>query len=148
MSDRNEVVLSDIDLPARSQSALYGQALRYLIVGGIAFVVDFSVLVFLKELDGFNYLVAAAVAFACGLVTNYILSVRWVFTSRSVHQPTVEFVIFLVIGVLGLGWNELLMYLGTERLGFDYRISKLLSVGLVLCWNFGVRKVLLFRDRG
>ena len=123
------------------------QAWRYLVVGGVAFVVDFSALVFLTELAGFDYLVAAVAAFACGLVTNYLLSVRWVFTARSVNQPWIEFIIFLVIGVIGLGWNELLLYIGTARLGFDYRISKLLSVGLVLCWNFGARKILLFRDR-
>ena len=122
--------------PTRSQSALYGQAGRYLIVGGVAFVVDFSVMVFLTELAGFNYLVAAVVAFVCGLVTNYLLSVRWVFTSRSVNQPLVEFVVFLVIGVIGLGWNEVLLYLGTSQLGFHYRISKFLSVVLVLVLEF------------
>jgi putative flippase GtrA len=148
MSEGDDAVVSDIALPSRSQSVLFGQAFRYLIVGGVSFVVDFSVLVLLAEYAGVNYLVAAVIAFVCGLVTNYLLSVRWVFASRSVDQPLFEFVIFLVIGVLGLGWNELLLYLGTAQLGFDYRISKLFSAGLVLCWNFGVRKVLLFRDRG
>jgi putative flippase GtrA len=148
MSDRDEVAVSELAPPPRWQSVLYGQALRYLLVGGVAFIVDFSALVFLAEFAGFSPLVAAAIAFIFGMVTNYLLSVRWVFVSRSVNQPLVEFVVFVLIGLFGLGWSELLLYLGDAHFGIDYRISKLLSAVFVLCWNFGVRKVLLFRDRG
>jgi putative flippase GtrA len=148
MSDPNDVAVSEIAPPARSRSAFYGQAGRYLIVGGVAFVADFSALTFLVEFAGFKPLVAAAVAFILGLVTNYLLSVRWVFESRSVNQPLVEFIVFVVIGLFGLGWNELFLYLGATRFGLDYQISKLASAIVVLCWNFGVRKILLFRDRG
>ena len=62
-------------------------------------------------------------------MTNYLLSVRWIFTARSIDQPWLEFIIFLVIGVLGLVWNKVLLYFGSARLESDYRISKLLSVG-------------------
>jgi putative flippase GtrA len=148
MSDRNDVAVSEIAPPARSRSAFYGQVGRYLIVGGVAFIVDFSALCFLVEFAGFPPMVAAAVAFVCGLVSNYLMSIRWVFESRSVNQPLIEFLVFVVIGLFGLGWNELFLYLGAKQFGLNYKISKLASAIVVLCWNFGVRKILLFRDRG
>lgn len=118
--------------------------LHYVVVGGIAFVVDFGALIFLAEAFGLHYLLSAAIAFCCGLATNYVLCVRWVFKTRSFANRQAEFVVFSIIGVIGLAINEFLMYLGTDVLGLDYRFSKLIAVTVVLIWNFGVRKVLLF----
>jgi putative flippase GtrA len=122
------------------------QMLRYLVVGGVAFAVDFSVLVFCTSLLGVAYLISAAIAFCCGLAVNYVLSITWVFGSRSLADKKTEFTIFAIIGVAGLGWTELLMYLGTSIAGLDYRVSKIITVVIVLFWNFGMRKVILFRS--
>ena len=127
-----------------SRDSVIGQFLRYLVVGGVAFVVDFGVLVLLTEVLSLHYLTSAAVAFCCGLVINGILSITWVFDTRSLGSKKTEFTIFSVIGVVGLGWNELLMYLGTDVVGLDYRLSKLITVAIVLFWNFGMRKLILF----
>jgi putative flippase GtrA len=120
------------------------QFLRYLVVGGIAFCVDFGILVVLTDLIHLHYLVAGAIGFGCGLATNYVLCINWVFGARSLSNKKAEFMVFTVIGVIGLGWNELLLYAGTDGLDLDYRISKLIAVGIVLVWNFGMRKLLLF----
>jgi putative flippase GtrA len=127
-----------------SADSLLGQFLRYLVVGGVSFLVDFGVLVLLTEALDIYYLTSAAVAFCCGLVTNYVLSITWVFSARSLASKRTEFAIFSIIGVIGLGWNELLLYLGTSVLGLDYRVSKLITVVIVLFWNFGMRKLILF----
>lgn len=127
-----------------SKETITTQFLRYLVVGGIAFLVDFGVLVLLTETLSVWYLTSAAIAFCCGLVTNYLLSITWVFSTRSLTNQRAEFAIFSIIGIVGLGWNQLLMYLGTDVLSLDYRISKLITVAIVLVWNFGVRKILLF----
>src|SRR5579884_2028883 len=87
------------------------QLFRYALVGGLAFVVDFGTLFVLKEYAGLPYLWAAAVSFLFGLSTNYALSVTWVFDKRAVKNRQVEFVIFALLGVLGLGLNELTMFL-------------------------------------
>jgi putative flippase GtrA len=78
-------------------------------------------------------------------VVNYLLSITWVFGSRSLADKKTEFAIFSFIGVAGLGWTELLMYLGTSVAGLDYRVSKIVTVVIVLFWNFGMRKAILFR---
>ena len=97
-----------------SSETVVGQFMRYLVVGGIAFVVDFGVLLLLTELFDLHYLASAAAGFCCGLVTIYILSITWVFNIRSLESKRVEFVIFVIIGVAGLGWTVLLLYLFTD----------------------------------
>ena len=53
------------------------------------------------------YLFAAPVGFALGLALIYLLSVRWVFVERRLANPRVEFIVFALIGLAGMGINEL-----------------------------------------
>ena len=121
------------------------QLARYLLVGGAAFVVDFTTLVLLAEWGQIDHLTAAAAGFLVGLIVNYFLSVTWVFHQRSLSNRQAEFLIFSAVGLAGLVLTELILFVGTDISGLDYRLSKVLAVITVLFWNFGLRKLLLFR---
>ena len=123
------------------------QLFRYTFVGGIAFVVDFGSLFLLTEFAGVHYLVSAAISFLFGLATNYLLSILWVFNTRSISNRYHEFIIFGIIGIIGLGLNELIIWRFTEYLHFHYLISKIISAIVVYLWNFFARKNLLFRSQ-
>jgi putative flippase GtrA len=120
------------------------QLFRYLLVGGLAFVIDFAALYLLHRFAGLHYLLSAALAFGLGLATNYSISILWVFDQRSVKNPLVEFAIFGALGVMGLGITELTLYLLTGLLGFDVMLSKALATAITFAWNFASRKILLF----
>lgn len=139
--------------PIRPRSALLKgptdntivQLFRYLFVGGAAFLIDFGVLFALTEWAGVHYLIAAAVAFLAGLCANYMLSIAWVFSSRRMANRRLEFAVFALIGVVGLGLNELIIWQCTDTLGFHYLVSKMVAAGIVMFWNFFARKLALFR---
>jgi putative flippase GtrA len=120
------------------------QFLRYAVVGGMAFAVDAGLLWTLTALAGFHYLLSAAISFTGGLVVNYLLSRFWVFNRRTLSSTTLEFTIFTLIGIVGLGLNQLLMWGLTEKLGLYYLLSKCFAAGCVLLWSFGARKWALF----
>jgi len=124
---------------------LTGQALRYLVVGLVALGVDVTLLVLLTESAGLHYLLSAALAFLCGLIVNYVLSIAWVFKYRSMSDKRVEFVVFAMVGIAGLGLLELMMWSMTELAGVNYLISKAGATVLVFSWNFLGRRFLLFR---
>lgn len=126
-------------------SRLTVQFLRYTVVGGLAFLVDFCVLVLLTSTAGMHYLLSAAVAFMAGLTTNYVLSTVWVFQKRVFSDPRLEFLLFTGIGLIGLGFTEVLMWLLTDTVGLHYVFSKLVSTIVVFLWNFLARRFLLFR---
>ena len=127
-------------------SGLLGQLLRYAVVGGIAFVVDYGTLWLLTEIAGCHYLVSAAVAFILGLTCNYLLSTRWVFGQGKIQSRAGEFAAFALIGVIGLGMNEGILYLCTDLFGWHYLLSKLISTAVVFFWNFLARRFLLFNS--
>jgi putative flippase GtrA len=130
----------------RPQDSILTQMIRYGIVGMAAFLVDFGVLVFLSEIAGMHYLLAAVWGFLGGLTTNYLLSIHWVFSNRTMPDPRAEFTVFALVGIGGLLVTEVVLWSGTELVGLDYRISKIVAVAIVLLWNFGLRKLLLFRN--
>ena len=123
------------------------QLLRYTFVGGLAFLVDFGTLFILTEYVHVHYLVSAAIAFIFGLTVNYILSVKWVFNIRTVGNRWLEFLLFALIGLVGLGLNELFLWIITEILVIYYLISKIITTIIVYFWNFFARKYLLFNKK-
>lgn len=120
------------------------QLFRYGFVGGAAFVIDYGTLFVLTHYAGVPYLWSAAVAFILGLVTNYLISISWVFQHNGKMRVWQEFLFFAVIGIIGLLLNELIMYVGTDLCHLHYMVSKLVSTAIVFFWNFFARKFLIF----
>ena len=135
------------------------QLFRYCFVGGLAFLVDYGLLALLTEVFGLHYLVSATIAFIAGLVVNYFLSTSWVFRQSTLDSKWAEFFVFSCIGVVGLGLNNLIIMLFEKVLGprqvFGawlnadkyYIIGKVVATVVVFVWNFGMRKLLLYRGK-
>lgn len=120
------------------------QLFRYTFVGGLAFVVDFGLLWLLTAQAHMHYLASAAAAFVAGLLVNYVLSKLWVFNKSSYKNKMAEFLVFALIGVIGLGLTELLMWLFTDGANMYYIVSKMLTTAIVYFWNFFARKIIIF----
>jgi len=123
---------------------LAGEAARYAVAGGAAFVLDFALFIGLVRGAGLHYLLAAPLAFAAGLLVVYALSVRWVFAQRRFADARVEFALFAAIGLGGMLLNEAVLYAAVDGARFPYEGAKLLSAALVFGFNFGLRKLFLF----
>ena len=122
------------------------QFLRYIIVGGCAFVADFCTVWLLKEL-GLHYLVAGVFGFILGVIVNYILTKTLAFSGKRANMSReAEFALFIVISLIGLGLTELLMWAFTDGLGLFYLLSKAIAAIIVLLWNFFAKK-LMYRKR-
>lgn len=118
------------------------QFFRYIFVGAAAFAADAGALWAAQKL--MHYLAAAAIAFMAGLAVNYTLSKYFVFSDKS-KNPAAEFTAYGIIGVIGLGITELLMYIFTDICGIYFLASKVIAAAVVLIWNFAARKALLYR---
>jgi len=118
------------------------QFLRYLFVGGTAAVVNIGSLYILKEWCHLYYLLANCLGFLLGLITNYILSKLLVFTKENEMGKIAEFLSYALIGVIGLGFDTLFVWLFTDILLFYYMLSKIIATILVFIWNFTARKLM------
>ena len=125
---------------------LIAQVLKFGLVGVVAFAIDYGLLIFLTEVFGIDYLVSATISFIVSVVFNYLVSMRYVFSHKEGMSTHREFILFVVLSVIGLVINNVFLWLGVELLGVDYRIAKIVVTALVMVWNFVTRK--LFLDGG
>lgn len=117
------------------------QFFRYIFVGGFAAVINIGSLYFFTEVTHIYYLIANVLGFILGLLTNYILSKLLVFSDENKINKVTEFIIYAVIGIVGLGLDTGFVWLFTT-IGFYYMISKIISTALVFIWNFFARKLI------
>lgn len=126
---------------------IFIQLFRYGFVGGTAFIVDYATLWIFTEYLGLHYQAGACAGFLAGLIVNYLLSISWVFNSpaekNDVNTRVAEFIMFAIIGIIGLGLNALIMWIATDLIDIFYMVSKLISTGIVFMWNFLGRHFLM-----
>lgn len=120
------------------------QFFRYLFVGGFAFLVDFFLLYFFSSICGIYYLISAILSFVISLIVNYILSTHWVFNQSQIENRLVEFNIFALIGIVGLIFTEIFIYVFTDIVGLYYLISKIITTAIVMFWNFLARRYMFY----
>ncbi len=132
------------------------QFFRYCFVGGLAFIVDYGIMVLLVEAFALHAVLASAIAFILGLIVNYLLSTLWIFKKSRIKNRLMEFVGFVVIGLIGLGINAAIIWFFQDYLAVwnsipilpqdkYYALGKIVSTGIVFLWNFFARKLMLFK---
>jgi len=120
------------------------EGFRYLVASAFALAIDFGLYVALIRLAGVHYLIAAPLGFACGLAAVYLFSVRWVFRYRRLADRRAEFALFALVGLIGMALNQGIIYTAVQWMPGSYELAKLISAGMVFCFNFISRKLLLF----
>lgn len=152
-----------------ARKALIYEFLRYVLVGGIAFLVDFGTFALFRELifggseRAAAITVSTAAGFTVGLAVNYVLSMLIVFRTEKQQKQGKNVravLIFFAVGLVGLFLTELLQYLGEAKLlatsagqSFDRLLHglgkyavKLVVTGIVLIWNYAGRKIFVFKE--
>jgi putative flippase GtrA len=122
---------------------LIEQVIKFGLVGVIATMIDYFLMIILTEVFSVPYLLSTTVSFLVSLVFNYLASMRFVFQHRENLSRKREFGTFVLLSIVGLLLNGLIMWLGVEKLIIDYRITKLFATAIVMIWNFTSRKLFL-----
>jgi len=121
------------------------QFVRYALVAITAFWVDFSLLFLLTNYLRIFYLFSASFSFLISSAVNYLLSSRWVFYRRNGLSMPVEIVCFVIVTLIGLGFNDLILWLVTEKLGVFYLLSKIIAGITVFFWSFFSRRYIFMK---
>ncbi|WP_241520114.1 GtrA family protein [Bifidobacterium catulorum] len=133
---------------------LFAQLMKFGMVGGIAFVIDYG-LMNLLLLTHMHNILATSISFFVSLVFNYLASMKFVFKHRPDMARWMEITIFFVSSFIGWIMNEVIVWISTSWMPHDSmytmhtqyilwtNIGKLVATVVVMVWNFAIRKWLL-----
>lgn len=113
---------------------------KFAVVGITSLAVDYILLLVLVELLHVDFLIATSASCLASVVVNYFLSMRYVFSRRDDLSRKREFTIFAVLSAVGLGLNDLFMFVGVAVLSIGYQVMKLISTFMVTWYNFFSRR--------
>lgn len=122
---------------------LLAQIMKFGIVGVIAFFIDYGMMILLTEVFNVWYLLSSMISFVVSVIFNYIASMKYVFSGKEGMSKRKEFVIFVILSVIGLGINQFGMWLMVDKLLIHYMLSKIFVTAVVMVWNFVTRKIFL-----
>lgn len=119
-----------------------GEALRFLVVGGLSFLIDFGLLVLLHEVFGLALIVATPIAFLTSLVVNYALQRLYAFrATTSIGPSALKYLALVAFNTVAAS----LIVASSEHVGLGYEVGKVLSTALMTVWNFFLYKHWIFR---
>ena len=131
------------------------EIIRFVITGGVCFLIEFAALVALRDGAGLDTLIATPIAFLISVIVNYLMCVKWVFDGAR-DQGNAQRIGFLITSGIGLGLNELLMLLFRVIFGEDaeiitilgftvtmYMVNKVMATVIVMIWNYVTKRRIL-----
>ena len=137
---------------------LLEQIFKFILVGGISFLVDFVVYTVMCNVIHIHYMIAGISGFVISVIVNYILSMRYVFKSKEDMRKEKEFIIFVVLSLIGMLLNSLILYVCIDCIYHDLQwlnktisaewmniVAKVVATSVVMVYNFVTRKIFLER---
>jgi len=117
--------------------------LKFCTVGMSGMFIDFGTTWILKEKVKINRYVANTCGFILAASSNYLWNRVWTFESQS-KQIGFEYFSFFTIALVGLGINNLVLWFLSDKMKFNFYLSKIFATGVVTLWNFGMNFVFTF----
>ena len=131
------------------------QIVKFGMVGVVCTLIDFACYTGCN-LIGIPYLISGIVGFTVSVIFNYILSMKYVFERREDISRRKEFIVFVILSVIGLVLNEFLLYICVDLVYIQVSwlqelfnrdiaeiVAKLCATVVVMIYNFVSRKLIL-----
>ena len=112
--------------------------IRYALVGGLATLVHYVVLIGLVEEAGVKAAGAAMIGATCGALAAYAGNFRFTFMSRAAHRHSLPR--FLLVAACGVLVNSSLVWTGTELLQLNYLVPQVAATVLIFLGGFTLHR--------
>jgi len=126
---------------------LGGETIRYLIVGGLTTLVNFSLFVLMHEALGIDSTLSNVTSISVSVLFAYVANKLVVFRRRSsaLSQLVIEFLKFVGsrLFTMALEIGVVLMFDGA--LGWNATLGKAISQVLVISGNYAISKLIVFK---
>jgi putative flippase GtrA len=128
--------------------------LKFLVVGGIGFLIDTGSLTVLALGLHTDRTLAKGISFSLAVISNYLLNRFWTYPDSRSKSVLAQITQFVVVSLVGLGIN-LLVFNWADRVAMRWvssvlalYVAQVCAVGVALFWNFAANRVVTYNDVG
>ncbi len=114
------------------------EMIRFAIVGGASFLLDYGLLYAFVEYFDMPYLWASGLSFTISVLFNYYLCVVFVFHAKG--RTKKDKILFFGSSVAGLFLNQMCMWIFVDLMGVYYMIAKIFATAIVTVWNYVMKR--------
>ena len=121
------------------------RVIKFLISGGAAALLEFSIFILLINLTNKELLVMSqSVSFLSGFILSFILQKIWVFESKG--SVSGELVKYGLLAAINLVLSSLLIWALVDLLGVDSSLGKIIVMGMVAARNYMIFQKIIFKS--
>lgn len=117
----------------------------YLIVGGLATIVEWAGFWLFFEKCGIQYLLATAFAFFFSTFANWLFGRLLVFRHAKTKSMLQEIASIYLTSIGGLILNLIIMFVMVQVVGISEMFAKVAATVLVFAYNYIIRKRLIYK---
>ena len=123
--------------------------IRFCIVGGTGFVINFVLLTLLHNKLKINVFIAQFLGSEIALFSNFILHNHWTYINHKVSKSILSLIIqFHATSWIAILGSTIMVGLSEKFLHLDDLSSLIISSIIVLGWNFFWTKYIIWKDVG
>ncbi|MBS5842943.1 MAG: GtrA family protein [Clostridiales bacterium] len=123
-------------------SLLDATFIKYIIVGGIGYLVEVIILFFLTQILSMWYIYSNIISNFIALIFSYIINNCWTFKYKKIVFKKI--LILLEIHICNVIVCSSILYFMTSICGIFYLISKMLTTLLSCIWNYFISKHIIY----
>ena len=115
---------------------------RYLVVGGTTFIIDFGLLISLHSSLGIGIAAATSVAYWASIIYNFVLNRYWTFDTgekESLQRHITTYLMLLIVN-----YFFVVIFVSYSSNHISYILAKAIAVAIQMVWTYPVYKKWIF----
>jgi putative flippase GtrA len=146
-----------LQLPVLRRTGLYKRPrevtrfVKFAIVGAIGMVVDLTILNIMHKVVGLPLLVSNTISFSVAVLSNFTWNRLWTFPESRARPLVPQLGQFALVNVVGLAINNLVLWFVFTLVQdvvpdpWNYNLAKIIAIGVVLFWNYGINRLWTYK---
>lgn len=144
-------ILENINNVYQNNTKEFRRFAKFAIVGALGAIVDFTLLNIFHGFLGWPLLLANTASVSAAIINNFTWNRYWTFPESRNRKKRTQLPQFALVNTTGLLINNLIVVGANAILvsyinePYSYNIAKLIAIGIVLFWNFGINRLWTYR---